>query len=87
MIDETSRLVPGCLNQQSKIMETKFINLLIRVLGRNLSLSEWGCQTCKEETEKIVSLINQRKKVVIVLDPAFNVSACFESYHISCKEF
>lgn len=60
--------------------------MLIKVLGKNLSCTEWGCHHCKEETEKIMKLIEQRKKVIIVLNPDFNISNRFMSYHISCKE-
>lgn len=67
-------------------MKRAFINLLIKVLAKNLSLTERGCDTCKEEVVKIVDSIDKRKKVVIILDPAFNICNRFESYHISCKE-
>ena len=63
-------------------MKTRLFRLLIRLLYRNLSKNEYGCETCKESAKRILQSIGAREKFTIHFNPGINAFGNFESYHI-----
>ena len=66
----------------------------MKLMYRNLSKGEYGCEFCIKNAEEIINRIDRRERVVIVLTPMVNiihgeennkatVHSVFMSYHIA----
>ena len=65
------------------MMKVKLFKLIMRLIYKNLSRGEYGCPRCRESAQSIFKLLEERKRIVIALNPALNCSDYFMSYHIT----